>query len=202
MSRREHKARETWLQEAVRLLDKSFFAHLEPRHRLPAKLQVACSFPVGSPMKIIGQAFQPTASKDEITTNVIVSPVLDEPFKVLDTLLHELVHAALFAEHPNHKHGREFIELGRIVGLQKPWRSASIVPASETHNKVLEMADRLGPYPHSAIVPRQKRRAAAGGWIRLVSVNDESYKVVISPKVFAEHGAPSDPWGDPMTEAT
>jgi hypothetical protein len=62
------------------------------------------------------------------------------------------------------------------------------------------MVTKLGKYPHKALVPRTKEGTgkSMGGWLRYRSINEDKYRVVVSPKMVEEHGAPRDPWGDEM----
>ena len=46
---------------------------------------------------------------------IFISPSLDDPVEVLDTLVHELAHAVDDCEH---KHGKEFAEIAKLVGLE------------------------------------------------------------------------------------
>jgi hypothetical protein len=72
--------------------------------------------------------------------------VLDEPVQVLDTLVHELVHAV---DDCLHHHGPEFKKIATDVGLQGPMREASA--GAWLKEQLLGIAKQLGKYPHSKI---------------------------------------------------
>jgi hypothetical protein len=77
---------------------------------------------------------------------LFISPILDEPVQVLDTLFHELVHAI---DDCIHHHGPEFKKIATDVGLQGPMREASAGPWLKEH--LIGIAKQLGKYPHSKI---------------------------------------------------
>lgn len=172
---------------------------------LPDKIAAACSWPKtgGRGLKgdrIAGQCFAKSWNKEGIT-HVIVSPVLDEPVRVLDVLLHELCHAAVGVEA---KHGKPFRDLAiKKFGLSGKVTATIAEEGTDIHKQLTELARKLGPYPHSAMSgsePGKKKRPPGGGWVKLVSENDEGYILRISPVAYREHGVPTDPWGDPMKE--
>jgi hypothetical protein len=65
---------------------------------------------------------------------------------VLDTLVHELVHAVDDCEH---KHGKEFKKIAISLGMVGPMRSAGAGPALKA--QLAELAQQLGPYPHGGL---------------------------------------------------
>jgi len=183
--------REGWLVAGTKLLNERFFGESRP---LPKKLQCSCGFPRGQ-ARVIGQCWDPQVSADG-TTHVFICPSLDGPTDVLATLLHELIHAAVGVEH---QHKKPFRDVARAVGLAGKPTATYAAPGSELHDTLLKIADALGPYPHARIDKNARKKGKARGiWLRLMSPNEPSYKIAISPKQFAEHGAPMDPWGDLM----
>ncbi len=184
--------RETWLDNACDQLDGAFFD--VNGYELPKKMQVSCGFPHAATSKAIGQCWAPTASKDE-TTQMFVSPVLDEPIQVLGTLLHEMVHASVGCEAghkgPFRKMAKEFGFVGKMTATQ-------VTDGSELHAKLLTISSKLGDYPHAAMVKRTKSGKGGSGWLRMQSPEKEDYRVMISPKKLEEYGAPVDPWGNEM----
>ncbi|MBO0736570.1 MAG: transcription elongation protein SprT [Alphaproteobacteria bacterium] len=127
---------------------------LEPRFRelgfeLPG-IRVTCGFPSGralngSKSQTIGQCWPGHASKDG-TVEVMVSPVRDEPMKVLGILAHELVHAAVGCEHG---HKGPFQKLAKAIGL------TGRMTATEEGPDFVKLAEpiiaELGEYPHAAL---------------------------------------------------
>jgi hypothetical protein len=66
--------------------------------------------------------------------------------EVLDTLVHELVHAV---DDCQHKHGKEFKKIALSLGMVGPMRSAGAGP--DLKEKLVEIAKTLGPYPHGKL---------------------------------------------------
>lgn len=139
----KHNTRESWLLAAVELIRPIFQAK---HHLIPADLQVSCGFAsTGTRSHHIGQCWSRGSSTNEMN-QIFVSPTLGEPVEVLDTLVHELVHAV---DNCEHKHGREFKKIALSIGMQGPMRSAGAGP--ELKRALTEIAVKLGPYPHGAL---------------------------------------------------
>jgi len=189
------KTREEWLDAAAEEMREAFFA---PRSlALPQTVRCSCGFPRGK-RTVVGQCWHPDNSADK-SVNIFVSPTQAEPVRVLDILLHELCHAALG---PGVRHKAPFAKLAREVGLAgKP--TATIAEAgSPLWTTLTEMSGRLGPYPHGqlsdSMTPEKEGRGGRTESVKLVSVNEPKYTFRLSGVQYAEHGAPTDPWGDLM----
>ena len=200
--------REQWLNAATHALGAHFFPVAagtkkdagKKMHVLPKKLQCSCGFPYKS-KEAIGQCWSPSLSADG-TTQVFVSPCQDEPVRVLDILLHELIHAAVGT---NEGHKGEFKKVAVALGLRGKMTATRAEPGTELHGKLSRIARELGPYPHKALNKNtgteKKKKEKKGGWVRLMSETENEYRVVISPRQLEEHGVPRDPWGDEMVPA-
>jgi hypothetical protein len=141
--------REAWLLRAIEAI-RPWFA--EAGSPLPAKLHVSIGF-TGGGKNAIGSCWSRHLSADHCH-QVFISPVHETDFAMLDTLVHELVHAALpFGA----KHGALFRELGTKIGLRKPWRSAGAGPALARRLEAL--AIDLGPSRHPTLSPALKEVA-------------------------------------------
>jgi len=142
MTNESKKTRELWLQNAVDMVEPIF---KNKGYKIP-KIQVSCGFPsTGNKTKHIGQCWGRSSTSDGVN-QLFISPVLDEPVQVLDTLVHELVHAI---DDCIHHHGPEFKKIATDVGLQGPMREASAGPWLKEH--LTSIAKQLGKYPHSKI---------------------------------------------------
>jgi predicted Zn-ribbon and HTH transcriptional regulator len=134
--------RELWLQNAVDLVSPIF---KNKGYTIP-KVQVSCGFPsTGNKSKHVGQCWGKSSTNDG-TNQLFISPVLDEPVQVLDTLVHELVHAV---DDCMHHHGPEFKKIATDVGLQGLMREASAGPW--LLEQLTAISRQLGKYPHSKI---------------------------------------------------
>ena len=72
----------------------------------------------------MGQCWSRQSSSNE-QNQIFISPVLHDDVEVLDTLVHELVHAV---DDCQHKHGKEFKAIALSLGLKGPMRSADAGP--------------------------------------------------------------------------
>ena len=142
MSNENKTTRELWLQNAVDLVSPIF---KNKGYTIP-KVQVSCGFPsTGNKSKHVGQCWGKSSTNDG-TNQLFISPVLDEPVQVLDTLVHELVHAV---DDCMHHHGPEFKKIATDVGLQGLMREASAGPW--LLEQLAAISRQLGKYPHSKI---------------------------------------------------
>lgn len=185
-----HTTREGWLLDAVARLDLKFFS--ENGYDLPEKMAVSCGFPRGV-ARAIGQCWDPKVC-DDGTVQIFICPSIAEPTRVLDILLHEMIHAAVGIEAG---HRGPFRKLAKEFGLSGKMTATVAEEGSELHRTLSSMADAIGPYPHAAMQKKAPKRGT-NTWIRLRSIEDDTFKVVISPKIMEEHGAPRDPWGHEM----
>ena len=137
------KTREQWLLQATRALTPDFKrAGVE----LP-DVRVSIGWPGGRGNKqhVIGQCWMPFAVLDGKPA-IFISPALDgaKPERILDVLVHELVHATGLRGHRG-----EFSKLAAKMGLVAPWTATT---ASELLAERLgKLALRLGPFPHAAV---------------------------------------------------
>ena len=131
--------REEWLTQAVQALHTVFEGNTG---RTLPDVAVSVGWPTSGGLAAkrrgVGQCF-PT----EDTTSVFISPLLDDPFDILVTLTHELVHAVVGSE-AGHKGA--FIDLAREVGLANPWTASRADENLEVW--LLRILDDLPEYPH------------------------------------------------------
>jgi len=152
-----YSLRESWLQAAVELVRPLFAAkqHVIPQCRVSVGFASS-----GVRSSHIGQCWSTGSSLDGIN-QIFVSPALGDPFAVIDTLVHELVHAVDDCEH---RHGKEFRKIALSLGMKGPMRSAGAGP--ELKAKLEQLLTQLGPYPHGKlnappkkVVSRERPRA-------------------------------------------
>ena len=135
--------REAWLEDAVR--------HLEPvfskaGYAIPP-VKVSCGFPASSsPRTTLGQC-RPRERSGGGANEIFISPKIDDPVQLLDTLVHELCHAV---DDCFSGHGEDFKSIAQSVGLEGPARMAHAT--EELMVRLMTIGKKLGPYPHQAIV--------------------------------------------------
>ncbi len=139
---KSHPTREAWLLSAIDLLRPVFAAK---GYALPP-CQVSCGFTsTGSRSGHVGQCWS-TKSASNALNQIFISPTLKSDFDVIDTLVHELVHAV---DNCEHKHGKEFKKIALKLGMVGPMRSAGAGPALKPTLEAL--LTELGPYPHGPL---------------------------------------------------
>jgi hypothetical protein len=143
-----HALREAWLLAAIEAVRPLFLAK---QHHIPA-CQVSVGFAsTGNRLGHIGQCWS-TGSSAEPVNQIFISPTLSDAYEVLDTLVHELVHAV---DDCKHKHGKEFKKIALGLGLKGPMRSAGAGP--ELKAKLLVLLPQLGAYPHTHLSVAMKK---------------------------------------------
>lgn len=184
--------REAWLLNAVERLSPWF---AEKGYTVPA-CRVSCGFASsGVRSGHIGQCWARSASADGIN-QVFISPALGDAVEVLDTLVHELVHAV---DDCQHKHGKEFKTIALKMGLKGPMRSAGAGP--ELKARLQQLAAELGPYPHGEL--RVPKRVASRGSRPRARCEKCGYTVPmlkkflhVGPPLCPDHRAAMKPLGD------
>jgi hypothetical protein len=145
--------REDWLSAAVSELRPFFDTIGAP---LPANVRVTCGFPSNAKRSgAIGECWADTASADQ-TFEVLVSPVLDEPLRVFDVLVHELCHATAGAMNHSGNFQRVAGAMGLIPSPTKAgWKATLRGPDfAATYGAIIAS---LGAYPHAALTMNSKK---------------------------------------------
>lgn len=144
--------REIWLVVAIDHLKPIFQRH---GYILPAGIQVSCGFPSsGTKASHIGECWS-TKSSCSQHNQIFISPVLTQGVDVLDTLVHELVHAV---DDCQSKHGKPFKKIATKIGLVGHMRSACAGP--QLRQELSAIAQSLGKYPHTGLkIIHQKRES-------------------------------------------
>lgn len=135
--------REAWLLQATDQLRSGLFKR-NGETVPPVKVSVGWPGGGGNNRKAIGQHWHPRAAADGMS-QVFISPVLVDPVPVLETLVHELVHAIV----PDAGHKKPFKRIALAVGLTGKMTAtvAGPVLAAELQG----LAETLGPYPHARL---------------------------------------------------
>jgi hypothetical protein len=138
--------REAWLHAMTEKLREMFSNAELP---LPEEMHISVGFPsrgaTGKKKRRIGEHWN-GASSDDGKPHIFISPLLKTIKEVGETLVHELVHAALPT---GTKHGPAFKAAMLKVGLTgKPTETEA---GHELEAKLLEIAEQLGEYPHGGL---------------------------------------------------
>lgn len=174
-------SRENWLQSAV----ESLTPHFSKAGFAMPPVKVSCGWPAGSnPRKTLGQCWPRERSGDG-ANQIFISPKIEEPIEVLDTLVHELCHAV---DDCFSGHGPDFKDIARSVGLEGPARTAHASEELIIH--LMTVAASLGEYPHKAIVLPAPNKGVAGR--NKAKCTECGYEVTLLKK-WATYGAPICP---------
>lgn len=152
------------------------------------KLHAIVSWAKGGGKKVAGQCFPKTWTQDE-STYMLVVPTIEDPVKVLAILVHEMVHALGIMNH-----GKDFKRVATKLGLEGKMKAT--VPGEALAKELTKLAEELGPYPHQALIPPPKPEKEGEGRkvrVKLRSPDDADLIVEMTPKRFAEYGAPICP---------
>jgi hypothetical protein len=139
----QHTTREAWLLAAVEHLRPLFAAK---GFSVPP-CQVSCGFAsTGTRSGHVGQCWSTKSASNELN-QIFIAPTLKSDYDVIDTLVHELVHAV---DNCENKHGKEFKKIALKMGMKGPMRSAEAGP--ELKATLTSLLDTLGEYPHGHLM--------------------------------------------------
>ena len=136
--------REEWLAYFVKQARPIFE---ELGYTLPEKIRVGVSWSARGGMrgKSIGECWSDVASTDG-TTEIFVSPKLDDAMRIGGVVTHELCHAAVGIAA---KHGPKFGKCARALGLEGKLTATTEGP--EWHKRFGPIIDKMGGYQHAAM---------------------------------------------------
>jgi hypothetical protein len=189
--------REEWLAEAVRRLDAGVFQNPalmgKQLAKMPEKWQVTCGWCKGMSSNSIACCVYPECSKNQ-TTHLFVIPTQDDPFSVMGSLTHEMVHAIVGK---THAHGGDFLKMVRVIGLVGKPTQCTAIRGTALGDVCEAIIKDIGVYPHAAMVPFRKPTKPSP-WVRWKSKNWPEFTVLANTKKVAKYGLPRDPKGDEM----
>ena len=178
--------REHWLDSAVTALRPDFVAAGFPLSATAIKVSVGfpSSRATANTSRSIGQCFD-RAAADGIP-QLFVSPVLDNPTRVLDVLVHELIHAAVGCKCG---HTGAFRRAALALGLKGKMTATTAGEALTA--RLTALAADLGAYPHAALSLAGQRKQTT----RLLKAECVpcGYVVRLSRLMITAHGCPICP---------
>ncbi len=141
--------REAWLAKAMPIMKK----WLEDAGAKPfPDPQISIGFPsqrglATGKRRVLAQCWDKSATESKKQSVIFISPIHLSAVEVVDSAVHELVHAAVGCIHG---HKKPFKELAKAVGLVGPARSCGAGP--ELLVKIRALSKELGPFPHDPLV--------------------------------------------------
>lgn len=144
----KYTTREEWLMAAIALLTTKHFA--PNGYNVPDKVKASIGFPKGRGGKkggshSIGQCWHDECSKGKIH-EIFIHPELDDASRILDVLIHEMVHAVVSVKAG---HRKAFRECAVKLGLEG--KMTATVATEELKAKLYGWITILGPIPHYAL---------------------------------------------------
>jgi len=184
--------REDWLNQAVALMRPWFTEHALT---VPATVHVSVGWPSKSALSAkrqrLGECWYGETSSDGCP-QLFVSPTIADSLRMLDVLLHEMLHTAL----PKAKHGPKFAKHAQLLGLEgKP---TATVAGKELLAKLKAVVEKLGPMPHAGLVVTRKHKPQSVRMLKLVAVECCGYVARTTRKWLDEEGALLCPHGVEM----
>lgn len=183
------KTREEWLHAALKELTPLY------SKPVPKKIRVSCGFPsqnaFGNKLRRIGECWADSASQGKYF-EIFISPVLSDPVRVLDVLVHEIVHAVVGLK-CGHKapFKAEATHVGLVGKMTATEAGPMLLPKLEALSK------KLGAYPHDELSKMTNGKKADKCRMHKVYCPNCDYTVRITNK-WIEVGMPTCPCGTEM----
>jgi len=167
--------REHWLTIGVGLIDERITAPAGYAANVGGgPILGSLRISVGNPSKFafrrsgraLAETFDAKSSTDG-TTEIFISPYLDEAVEVLATVVHELGHAALGAKAGHNEHYVRFMRLVGLIGIP-----TATLPSTALSTVLRGIADELGPYPHGKLDVTLLPQPQSTRLLKCICIND------------------------------
>lgn len=186
------KTRDEWLAAAAETLAVWIKEH---GGVVPKGVRCSCGIAKGKGAdKAIGICYHGEGFEDGLP-QVWICPTQGDDLRVLDILLHELIHCAT----PGEKHGGDFKRIAKALGLCGKMTATYAEEGSYLHDRLVGLSQQLGPYPHSVMKPVLKiKKESKRQQVRLYSPENKDFSLQMRKVRFEMYGPPLDPWGNKM----
>ena len=141
----------------------------------------------------MGECWSDHCSADA-AREVFLSPVLDDPSRVLDVLIHELCHCLYPV---TEGHGRNFAKAAKALGLTG--KMTATIASDELFEALKPVIDQLGAYPHAALTSMKDRKVQKTRMIKLICPDTDCGYACRTTAKWLEVGYPTCPCGEVMT---
>lgn len=180
------KTREQWLQDSIKALKESVFK--DAGIQVP-DVYVSVGFPKGSrgKNKAIGQCHANILSADD-KAHIFIHPMLDDSSRVLDVLVHELIHAV---DNCEHGHKKEFAQMAKKCGLVG--KMTATEAGFELGQRLNALVQELGEYPHAKLGEAEGDGEGKGSRLIKCECPDCGYIAYTTRKWITKTGKPICP---------
>lgn len=126
--------------------------------------------------------------------HILIHPSLDDSSRVVDVLIHELIHAQLPIDAG---HGKEFREIALKVGLTG--KMTATVATDELKKKIASWVRKVGEYPHSKFDVSKGKKKQTTRMLKVSCYSDNEfcgngiYKARMSRSLIENFGCPVCP---------
>ncbi len=194
VSSKPKETRESWLLRAIPTIRKLIISAGGPDFPDPVvSVGLPSKAALSSKRRRIGECWTERCVGDEKRCALFISPVLDDPVKVLDVTVHECVHASVGNKEG---HGPVFKKVAQGIGLIGPMRSTEAGP--ELKAFLVKLAKELGKFPHQPLKNFRSSDKKQTTRMRLYVCDnpDCGKKIRVASDTFmAQHFCDSDPDG-------
>jgi SprT-like family len=188
--------REAWLLALLGELRSPFKRLGRP---IPERVRIGVGFPsvrgIAAKEQRIGECWSSERSGDD-HHEIIISPVIADPMRVAGVLAHELIHAAVGAEHG---HKGPFREVAHGLGLEG--RMTATTEGDAFKRLAQPILDALGPYPHAVLLAMTNGRKKQATRLIKCECPECGYVARVARQWLDGQGAPHCPAHGPMTIA-
>lgn len=185
-------SREGWLTEVARQIVPIFKGFTLPPYKL------TCGWPsrfaLGLKVRALGECHGPQSSSGNYH-EIFISPLLDKPLEVAGTITHEMTHVAAGIKA---QHKGLFVRIRKMIGLTKHGPKQAM-PGVQLEERLSKILDKMGEYPHKAIIPQLVTKPKSKADISLVCPGCGCL-VRMTNKWFVSVGAPTCGCGAVMEE--
>jgi hypothetical protein len=137
----------TWIEEVSGIIVPDF--------------HVSMGFPGTSYERGVLAACHPGANSSDGKCHILIAPTADDTADILVSLLHEMIHVALYEAGDENWRGHRgtFAEYAGRLGLTRPYTESP--PDVITAAQMMVMAHELGDFPHAKLTVRAPKPVAA-----------------------------------------
>ena len=184
--------REEWLNAALSELREHVFTANGVVWKPDLKIRVSCGWPpskaLSTKRRTIGFCHTREQSKDQ-TSEVFVSPFIDDSLEVLATEAHEIIHAI---DNCKSHHKGFFLKTMKEIGLEgKPTATHA---SSDMIVRLNGIIGRIGTYPHSTLNPASRDKKQTTRMVK-AECPECGYVIRTTRKWIDEAGLPVCPCG-------
>lgn len=178
--------REAWLLKAIECLT----PHFQSKGYTVPPVRVSTGFTGSrSGYKAIGSCWSNDAAKDGIN-QLFISPVISDSLRVLDVLVHELVHSVVGVAEG---HNKVFKRCALAVGLEGKM-TATVASHSLIETTLKPIIKIIGEYPHAELTPSMSGKKKQG--TRMIKLSCDCGYSVRTTQSNIDIGLPVCPCGE------